>query len=82
MKHVNLTNNDVQLSDLVDEIAAGETVEISRDGRIVARLVPVAEPKARGGIDMAGLLAFRKTLTGPIYSTADELKAWKDEAKY
>lgn len=44
MDAYHLTPTDGTLSDLVDRAAAGESVEIERDGRIVARLVPTPPP--------------------------------------
>ncbi len=45
MKHVNLADAKARLSELVDLAEAGETVEITRRGRPVARLVPAEVPK-------------------------------------
>jgi antitoxin (DNA-binding transcriptional repressor) of toxin-antitoxin stability system len=35
-----------RLDDLIGRAEAGESVDIEREGRVVARLVPVAEPVA------------------------------------
>ncbi len=44
---LNLTEAKAKLSALVDEAAAGEVIVLSRAGRPVARLMPLAEPPPR-----------------------------------
>jgi len=48
------TEAKAKLLGLLDEVAAGEVVEITKHGRPVARLVPAAGPHAVKGI-MAGV---------------------------
>ena len=60
MNVVNLADAKAHLSELVTRAEAGETVEITRRGKAVARLVPierVAEP-----FDWEELARFRETL--------------------
>ncbi len=45
MTEVNIHQAKTHLSKLLRQVAAGEDVVISRAGKPVARLVPVAEPK-------------------------------------
>jgi prevent-host-death family protein len=45
MKHVNLADAKARLSELVDLAEAGETIEIMRRGKPVARLTPTEKPK-------------------------------------
>jgi prevent-host-death family protein len=42
-----------RLSELVDRVLAGEVIEITRHGRVVARLAPPEDPAARerGALD-------------------------------
>lgn len=40
-----------QLSSLLRRVAAGEEITISRAGKPIARLVPVAAPRRRLGLD-------------------------------
>ena len=49
MKTVNATQAKAQILSLLDEVEAGEEIEITRHGRLVARLVP-----ARGGASLRG----------------------------
>lgn len=45
--HVNIYAAKTQLSRLVDQVNAGEEVVITRHGRPVARLVPIADQRQR-----------------------------------
>ena len=45
MTRMNLAEAKAHLSELVTRAEAGETVEIMRHGKIVARLVPAESPK-------------------------------------
>jgi prevent-host-death family protein len=80
MKHVSLADAKARLSELVTNAEEGETIEITRRGKVVARLVPAET--ARPKIDIEALKRFRETLTGPVVDTEEELRAWKDEQKY
>ncbi len=53
MRSVNLKEAQAELADLVDEALAGEDVVISREGRPMVRLTPVAAPRRerKFGID-------------------------------
>ena len=46
MDAYHLSPTDGSLADLVGRVEAGESVEIERDGRVVARIVPVMIPSA------------------------------------
>ena len=64
MGRVNLADAKAHLSELVDRVGAGESIEITRRGKPVARLTAVAKPRRR--IDVALLQsltpAFRMAL--------------------
>ncbi|MGH3903512.1 MAG: type II toxin-antitoxin system Phd/YefM family antitoxin [Pseudonocardiaceae bacterium] len=54
---------------LLDEVAAGDEVQITKHGRVVARLVPAAGPPAVGGV-LAGIA--RSTATDEdLFSTGE-----------
>lgn len=66
-----------RLSELLARVEAGEEVTIARDNVPVARLVPVAQhDDARAAV--ADILAARAGLAA---TTADELVAWRNEAR-
>lgn len=55
------TETKAKILTVLDEVAAGEEVEITKHGHVVARLVPAGGPKALHG-----------ALTGTAISAADE----------
>ncbi|HEX8302407.1 type II toxin-antitoxin system prevent-host-death family antitoxin [Sphingomonas sp.] len=60
MERINLADAKARLSEIVDRVEAGESIEIVRRGRPVARLTP-ANPQKRP-VDVAALrLAANKT---------------------
>lgn len=65
-----------RLSALVDRVEAGETVEITRHGRAVAKLVPSEPP--REPFDWAALDAFIATLP-PQPDSGEFVSAMRDE---
>ncbi len=60
-KTVSATEAKARILALLDEVEAGEEVEITRHGRLVARLVP-----ARGGAALRGRLA------GQVWQTVSD----------
>jgi prevent-host-death family protein len=73
MSAVMLADAKARLSELVDRVEAGETVDITRRGKLVARLCPVEKPKPP--IDWAAIDALRESL--PYYdgNTVLEMRA-------
>ena len=65
---VNIHEAKTQLSRLVDRAAAGEEIVISRSGKPVARLMPLAPPARDRTL---GLLS-GKVVIGPEFDTVDE----------
>jgi prevent-host-death family protein len=51
MESYSLADAKARLSELVDKVEAGETVEITRRGKIVARVVPAARRPAKVDVD-------------------------------
>ncbi len=60
-RRVTATEAKARILALLDEAAAGDEVEITKHGRIVARLVPATGPRALEG-----------SLTGVAMSAADD----------
>lgn len=74
-KMVNLYEAKTQLSQLVEEAAAGEEVIIAKAGKPVARLVPLAaakEPRTPGGWE--GQVWLAEDFDAEL--SEDELAAW------
>src|SRR5450631_3538987 len=60
MDRVNLTDAKAHLSELVDRVEAGDSIDITRRGKPVARLTAVAKPRKR--IDAALLRSVTATM--------------------
>lgn len=65
MDAINLADAKAHLSELIDRVEAGDTIDITRRGRPVARLIKVDKP--RRPIDLAILQA----LTAPMSQVED-----------
>lgn len=78
MDTVNLTEAEGRLSELVDRAEAGESIDITRRGRPVARLTSVARPRKR--IEAAMLRALTLTATMPPQdeSAVDLVRSMRD----
>jgi prevent-host-death family protein len=81
MKHVNIAEAKTHFSQLMAEVESGQTVEIARRGKVIARVVPANE-QHRPKIDIDALRRHQARLTSPMQSTETELREWKNEQKY
>lgn len=80
MDGINIAEAKAHFSELVDRAEAGETVEIMRRGKPVARLVP-AERKMRK-IDVASLKALTDRMPFQEQSAGDFMREMRDDARY
>ncbi len=80
MTAISLADAKAHFSEIVDRVEAGESVEITRRGRPVARLTAVA--KARSPVDIAALEALTTSLPAPSESAADLVRAMRDGDRY
>jgi prevent-host-death family protein len=78
MAQVNLADAKAHLSELVARAEAGESIQISRRGKVVAQLTRAEQP--RKPVDVAALRAMIETM--PESSTESVLPAMRDEARY
>ena len=76
MDTVNLTDAEGRLSELVDRAEAGESIDITRRGRPVARLTSVARPRKR--IEAAMLRALMATMPPQDESAVDLVRSMRD----
>ena len=61
MKQVGVYNAKTHFTQLLDEVERGETIEITRHGKPVARLTPLHERRRRTPAEaVEALLAFRE----------------------
>nr|WP_153314308.1 type II toxin-antitoxin system prevent-host-death family antitoxin [Sinorhizobium meliloti] len=68
------------LSELVDRVEAGDSIEITRRGKPVARLTAVARPRKR--IDAALLQSLTATMPLQSGSAADLVRSMRDDDRY
>ncbi len=80
MDTVNLADAKARLSELVDRVEAGDSIDITRRGKPVARLTAVA--RARRPVDAAMLQALTKTMPEQAESAADLVRAMRDGDRY
>jgi prevent-host-death family protein len=77
---VNLADAKAHLSELVDRVEAGDSIEITRRGKPVARLTAVARPRKR--IDAALLQSLTATMPLQSGSAADLVRSMRDDDRY
>ena len=80
MSTVNLADAKARLSELVDRVEAGETVEITRHGKPVAQLI--APDRQRKRIDPADLRAMTEAMPKQSESAADFVRRMRDGDRY
>jgi prevent-host-death family protein len=80
MDSYSLADAKARLSELVDRVEAGETVEITRRGRIVARVVPAS--KAPKPIDWAALERLRAGLPVQKAGAGEFVRRMRDTDRY
>jgi len=79
MDAINLAEAKAHLSELVDRVEAGDTIDITRRGRAVARLTTVV--KARRSIDIALLQALTAPMQ-PVEDAAGLVRSMRDGDRY
>ena len=80
MDTINLADAKAHLSELVDRVEAGDSIDITRRGKPVARLTAVARPRRR--VDAAQLQALTATMPPQTQDAADLVRAMRDGDRY
>lgn len=80
MKTVSLADAKAHLSELIDQVEAGESIDITRRGRSVARLTAAASPRKR--IDLGMLQALTATMPSQPQSAAELVRSMRDDDRY
>jgi prevent-host-death family protein len=80
MDAINLAYAKAHLSELVDRVEAGASVDITRRGKPVARLTAVA--RARKRIDVALLQSLTATMPPQPQNAADLVRSMRDGDRY
>lgn len=80
MDAINLADAKAHLSELVDRVEAGDSIDITRRGKPVARLTSVARP--RKPIDAALLQSLTAAMPPQSPSAADLVRSMRDDDRY
>lgn len=80
MHSVDLVDAKAHLSELVDRVEAGDTIDITRRGKPVARLTAVARP--RKPIDAGLLRSLTTTMPSEVQGAADLVRSMRDGDRY
>jgi len=80
MDAISLADAKAHLSELVDRVEAGDSIDITRRGKPVARLTAVARPRRR--VDAAKLQALTATMPPQTQDAADLVRAMRDGDRY
>ena len=79
MKHLSVSEAKAKFSEMLDQVEHGETIAITRHGKVIAHIAPNSDAKrlsARKAIE--GIIELRKH-TKPV--TVEEIIAWKNEGR-
>ncbi len=80
MGAISLADAKAHLSELVDRVEAGESVDITRRGKPVARLTAVA--RARRRIDRSILQALTAALPPQAQDAAELVRSMRDDDRH
>jgi prevent-host-death family protein len=80
MDAINLADAKAHLSELIDRVEAGASIEITRRGKAVARLTAAAKP--RKPVDAALLQALTAALPPHTEGAADLVRSMRDGDRY
>lgn len=80
MSAISLADAKAHLSELVDRVEAGDSIEITRRGKLVARLTAVATPRKR--IDLAALQALTAAMPASSQTSGELVRSMRDGDRY
>lgn len=80
MNAISLANAKAHLSELVDRVAAGDTIDITRRGKAVARLTAATSPRKR--IDRTILRALTAAMPPQAQDAAGLVRSMRDSDRY
>ena len=80
MDAINLADAKAHLSELVDRVEAGDSIDIIRRGKAVARLTAVTRPRKR--VDATLLRALTATMPAQAEDAADPVRSIRDGERY
>lgn len=80
MNQVTLKDAKARLSYLVGRVEAGDSIDITRRGKPVARLTAVAKPRKR--IDLVALQSLTATMPPQSEGAANLVRSIRDDDRY
>ena len=80
MTAISLADAKAQLSELIDRVEAGDSIDITRRGKPVARLTTVVKPRRR--IDATLLQALTATMPPQAEDAAGLVRSMRDGDRY
>jgi prevent-host-death family protein len=79
MRHIQASEAKARFSELLDDVEQGETIAITRHGKVIARIAPNEDARLQRARDaIKGIMELRKH-TKPV--TVEEIIAWKNEGR-
>lgn len=82
MERINLADAKARLSEILDRVEAGESIEITRRGKPVAKISPTEPVKEWQPIDIAMLDALHAKMPMQQESAGDFMRRMRDDARY
>jgi prevent-host-death family protein len=79
MKSIQATNAKARFSELLNDVERGETVEITRHGRVIAEIRPSGEERRR--IVAQARADIEEMRKHAPRVTAEEILSWRDEGR-
>ena len=80
MDSVSLADAKARLSELIDRVEAGDTIEITRRGKAVARLTAAVKPREK--VDAALLKALTDSMPRQTQDAAAFVRSMRDGDRY
>jgi prevent-host-death family protein len=80
MEAINLADAKAHLSELIDRVEAGDSIDITRRGKPVARLTAVARPRMR--VDAFLLRVLTASMPPQADGAADLVRSMRDGDRY
>lgn len=82
MERINLAEAKARLSEILDRVELGESIEITRRGKPAARIVPVEPKREWKRVDVSALRKLHEAMPYQAESAGDLIRRMRDEARY
>lgn len=81
MDRVSLSEAKAHLSEIVDRVEAGETVEIMRRGKLAARITPIETPKKKVDVEVLRR-RHAEQIAGGVKVSSSAVVAMREQERY